>query len=193
MVVNTQYIKYYHYAYTMELEELVAFRIRKARRESDLTQAQAGELIGINQQTWASYETGKRGVSLKALGEIARALGKPVSYFVDEDFEAMAKAPLPKDGSHAVKADWRILKNSSGLDGKLLATVQAIPHAAGLDETHKLGLTMRTQYYAIAPSQLYHILKARFGIREILNRLFQRLWLFHFSDSLKPCGARLAI
>lgn len=50
---------------------------------------------------------------------------------------------------------------------------------------------MRTQYYAIAPSQLYHILKARFGIGEIFNRFFQSLGLLHFSVSLNLRGAQV--
>lgn len=69
----------------MELTELVSARIRRARRELELTQADAALRVGINQQTWASYETGKRGVSLEMLEKIARALGKPVTYFVDSE------------------------------------------------------------------------------------------------------------
>lgn len=69
----------------MELMELVSSRIRKARREQELSQADAAQRVGINQQTWGSYETGKRGVSLKMLEKIARALGKSVAYFVDAE------------------------------------------------------------------------------------------------------------
>lgn len=52
---------------------------------------------------------------------------------------------------------------------------------------------MRTRYRTVTPSQTDDVLKTRFGIAEILNRFFQRLWLFHFQISLNPRRARVTI
>lgn len=71
----------------MDIEELAAARIRKARRLRDLSQQEAAELVGVSQNAWATYENGRRGVSLKMLQKIASALEMPIEYFVSANFE----------------------------------------------------------------------------------------------------------
>jgi len=56
-------------------------RIRKARLEAGLTQAELAKKAGVGQGTLSLYESGKVRPTAEALGKIARALGKPVSYF----------------------------------------------------------------------------------------------------------------
>ena len=78
----------------MALKHLVAARIRQARRERDLNQTDAGNLVGLTQQTWASYETGNVNVPLDTLEVIAGALHKPIEFFVVPDYEFKTKGDV---------------------------------------------------------------------------------------------------
>lgn len=80
----------------MDIEELVLFRIRKARKQLDLTQLQAAELVGVSQNAWATYENGRRSVSLRMLQRISRAFNMPFEYFVLADYEHVVKEAVPK-------------------------------------------------------------------------------------------------
>jgi len=39
----------------MDIEELAAMRIRKARRLRDMTQQQAADAVGVSQNAWATF------------------------------------------------------------------------------------------------------------------------------------------
>lgn len=71
----------------MDIEELAASRIRKARRLRELTQQEAADAVSISQHAWATYENGTRSVSLKMLQKISDALDVPIDYFVNPNFE----------------------------------------------------------------------------------------------------------
>jgi len=49
-------------------------RIRKSRKERELTQAQVAEKLGVTQQLIATYETGKRRLPVLTLVKIAEIL-----------------------------------------------------------------------------------------------------------------------
>ena len=59
-------------------------KIKLARIEFDLTQAQLAEKIDAKQKSISRYETGVSLPSLETLVKIAGALDKPTSYFLDE-------------------------------------------------------------------------------------------------------------
>ncbi len=88
----------------MALSALVSARIRQARRELDLTQAEAAERLGISQNAWATYEAGNRSIGIETLERIAEILEKPIAYFVVEDYEYTIKASLPKAESPGARA-----------------------------------------------------------------------------------------
>lgn len=46
-------------------------RLKDCRTDRELTQAQIGELLGIDQRVYSNYETGKRQVPLHYLIELA--------------------------------------------------------------------------------------------------------------------------
>ncbi len=52
-------------------------KIKLARVEQDLTQAQLASKIGARQKSISEYETGKIAPSIEILLKIAKALGKP--------------------------------------------------------------------------------------------------------------------
>ena len=59
-------------------------RIKLARVESDLTQAQLAKKIDAKQKSISRYETGASSPSLETLVKIAKVLKKPAGYFLDE-------------------------------------------------------------------------------------------------------------
>lgn len=87
----------------MDIEELAAHRIRKARKARDLSQQAAADLVGVSQHAWATYENGTRKVSLKMLQNIATKLDFPIAFFIDPDYELVAE-PLPKAQARRRKA-----------------------------------------------------------------------------------------
>ena len=59
-------------------------KIKLARIEKDLTQAQLAKKIKAKQKSISRYETGISSPSLETLVKIAKVLKKPAGYFLDE-------------------------------------------------------------------------------------------------------------
>lgn len=75
----------------------VGERIKEARKERGMTQAQLGEVIGLKQSTIAEIEAGKLKSWPDHAAKIARALGKPRTYFEPGLADSMELAPdLPE-------------------------------------------------------------------------------------------------
>ncbi len=60
-------------------------KLRAARIEAGLTQAQVAHLIGKHQFFISKIEVGERGVDFIDVQVFARVHGKPLSYFEDDD------------------------------------------------------------------------------------------------------------
>ena len=67
-------------------------RIRDARKGAGFTQASLARAIGISRAAISQFEQGRAGPSLQNLKEIARVTGKPVSFFMLSDAEAVTPA-----------------------------------------------------------------------------------------------------
>ncbi len=59
-------------------------KLRAARIEAGLTQAQVAHLIGRHQSFISKIEVGERGVDFIEIQVFARVYGKPLSYFEDK-------------------------------------------------------------------------------------------------------------
>ena len=59
-------------------------RLRAARIEAGLTQAQVGHLIGRHQSFISKIEVGERGVDFIEMHVFARVYGKSLSYFEEK-------------------------------------------------------------------------------------------------------------
>lgn len=59
-------------------------KIKLARVEMDMTQADLAEATGILQKSISRYETGIALPTLETLERIAKTLKKPFGYFLDE-------------------------------------------------------------------------------------------------------------
>ena len=57
-------------------------KLRTARLEANLTQVEAGKRLKKPQAYVSKIERGERGVDAVELGELARAYGKDISYFL---------------------------------------------------------------------------------------------------------------
>ena len=62
-------------------------RLRRARRQANLTQEQVAERAGVNRNTISGYETGRVRPSMLALNMLATIYGKPVESFYGEEDE----------------------------------------------------------------------------------------------------------
>jgi transcriptional regulator with XRE-family HTH domain len=67
------------------LKKQFGLRVRQIRDESDKTQEQFAELVGISVDFLSLIERGKNAPSFKKLERIARGLGKPVAYLFTFD------------------------------------------------------------------------------------------------------------
>lgn len=59
-------------------------KIKIARIELDMNQTDLADKIGAKQKSISRYETGLSTPSIETLVKIAKALKKPVGYFLDE-------------------------------------------------------------------------------------------------------------
>ena len=64
--------------------ERVREKLRAARIEAGLTQAQVAHLIGRHQSFISKIEVGERGVDFVEMQVFAHIYGKPLSYFEDK-------------------------------------------------------------------------------------------------------------
>lgn len=63
-------------------------RIQKARDEAGLSQEELASRLGLTQAALSNYELGKRRLHLANLKSMAKALNKPISYFIEEPGDA---------------------------------------------------------------------------------------------------------
>ena len=59
-------------------------KLRRAREEAQITQAEAARLLGKPQSFVSKLESGERRVDFVELQVLAHIYGKPLSYFEDE-------------------------------------------------------------------------------------------------------------
>ena len=71
-------------------------RIAQLRKEHGPTQAQLAELLGISQQQVASFEAGRRRVTVSMLPALARALAVPIEALLGVTLENGKRGPTPK-------------------------------------------------------------------------------------------------
>ncbi len=67
-----------------ETDRRVAERLRKRRRELDMTQAKLGSAVGLTAAQVHKYERGLTMIPVGRLAEIAAALDKPPEYFFSD-------------------------------------------------------------------------------------------------------------
>jgi transcriptional regulator with XRE-family HTH domain len=66
----------------MSLNQIVGRRIRVARIERNVKQAELAEQIKVAPKTLSSWETGETDIRIHSLEQIAKELGKPIDYFL---------------------------------------------------------------------------------------------------------------
>jgi transcriptional regulator with XRE-family HTH domain len=69
----------------VNLKKQFGLRVRQIRNESDKTQEQFAELVGISVDFLSLIERGRNAPSFKKLERMARGLGKPVAYLFTFD------------------------------------------------------------------------------------------------------------
>lgn len=63
------------------LKRVIAERLRSARQEAGLTQAELADLAGINENTYGNYEREESWIPIENLAKVREVVDKPVEYF----------------------------------------------------------------------------------------------------------------
>jgi transcriptional regulator with XRE-family HTH domain len=71
-------------------------RIAGFRQDHNMTQLQLGELLGVTQQTLASWEVGRRRVPVSLLPQLAQALAVSVEDLIGTATQPGKRGPSPK-------------------------------------------------------------------------------------------------
>lgn len=64
------------------METTLCDRIRDARKDADMGQKEIAQILGITQQQYSLYETGRRSMPAEYLPAICRALGVSSDYLL---------------------------------------------------------------------------------------------------------------
>jgi transcriptional regulator with XRE-family HTH domain len=67
-----------------DINRIIGERIKHARIAANKTMVQLGKALGITHQQIQKYETGKDNVTVYRLLDIAKHLGREMSYFIDD-------------------------------------------------------------------------------------------------------------
>jgi transcriptional regulator with XRE-family HTH domain len=67
-----------------DINRIIGERIKYARIAANKTMVQLGKALGITHQQIQKYETGKDNVTVYRLLDIAKHLGREMSYFIDD-------------------------------------------------------------------------------------------------------------
>ncbi|BAF59652.1 SOS-response transcriptional repressors [Pelotomaculum thermopropionicum SI] len=78
----------------------IGARIKKAREEKYLTQAELGVKLGVSATAINYYEKGKRKIGIDDLYRMANALGKPLEYFLGRDVGSVGRGDKQPSGSN---------------------------------------------------------------------------------------------
>ncbi len=66
------------------INDKIGRRIQKARDEAGLSQEELASRLSLTQAALSNYELGKRQLSLATLERLAKALERPLSYFIED-------------------------------------------------------------------------------------------------------------
>ena len=69
----------------------ISDKLKDARKNAGLTQAQLAEKLGITAQSYSQYETGKRHPKLITIEKIAAALKVPLNVLLDGNWQLYTK------------------------------------------------------------------------------------------------------
>ena len=67
-----------------QITQTFASRLRQVRDNMQMTQEDMAKILGVNLQTYGSYERGEANVTIERLREIATRTGKTPVWFLDE-------------------------------------------------------------------------------------------------------------
>ena len=68
----------------MTADEKMGARVRQARADAGVTQADLARLLGVSRSALSMIETGKRRVTAVELGRLAALVDRPVNWFYRE-------------------------------------------------------------------------------------------------------------
>lgn len=71
------------------LMERIGRQIRLARESAGFTQLQLGQRIGYSKSTVSKWENGDNPIGIEDLKKVADATGRPLSFFIADDFDGM--------------------------------------------------------------------------------------------------------
>lgn len=105
-------------------------RIKELRKEAKLTQAQMAEYLGISQQGYALYESGKRKIDFETLLKLGEYFDVSVDYLLKDEPSVQAE-PTNEDIKFA------LFNGSEGITDEMFAEVKQFAEMVKLREETK--------------------------------------------------------
>jgi len=73
--------------YIIFVNKPLALKIKRARKESKMSQRELGEALGVSDKAISSYESGRAVPRLNTLQKLAKITHRPVGYFTNTETE----------------------------------------------------------------------------------------------------------
>lgn len=70
------------------MNRILASKIKKARKDSKMSQKELGEALSVSDKAISSYESGRAIPTIPTVQKLAKITHKPVSYFVSTEEES---------------------------------------------------------------------------------------------------------
>jgi transcriptional regulator with XRE-family HTH domain len=153
----------------MKVSEIVGQRVRWAREERGLTQAELGQRVGeLLGKAWfpqavSEAERGRRQFTAEELLALAYVLDKPISFFF-----------LPVDTRTSYEFPSRTLRAAEILDGALIGGAEANGLQALLQEA--LAITQETAGFVRTMNERANALVASTLLEKLFGERTSRLW-----------------
>lgn len=129
----------------------VGARIAEARQAAGLTQEQLAAEVGIDRTAVTKLESGKREVDSLELAHIARALGRPVAYFVEADSPVLISRRAARGGQRSDLRSDAVLEDFAR-DARVLLDLNALDVPQDTDLSTDIDYSDRARIEAAATS-----------------------------------------
>jgi len=111
------------------IKGFIAVRISQARMQVGLSREQLGKLLGLTEVSVGNIERGKTDVDTPTLLRIAKILGKPIAWFIDEklELEELYRPPAIILGELEQKLKAYISVYGDIAEGKYSPVIDSVP------------------------------------------------------------------
>lgn len=93
-----------------EVDVRIARKLRERRNELKLSQQQVADYIGVSRANVTHYESGRLKIRHNILKKLSEILGKPVSYFLDDEDTYQESQFVNNEKVQEIISNWKMSK-----------------------------------------------------------------------------------